>query len=276
VTYRFKGKAERPRHPNDREVGYELLPIFEHWWNKAQKADWSRGFMFDDYFRYQPRGGRPRTPYEQIAGAFFGRKFGVNKAKPFWGWHDLKTRRERELATGQWGLDPAYSVSRNLNMPEPFSLDYIYNPYLGIGIGTAASPNGSSSEKRSTDDSDKSPEPVITSVRVSLESEEVSDQGFCEIEGEVDSIVVIQIRKSEVTSKVIDGRPPKKGFQAVLSSPLPSREIWDGVTVDKSDGRGRADLLEWPWEGNGFTAVIRIHDPKSGSDFYRIRLEWKR
>jgi hypothetical protein len=133
VTYLYRGKAERPENPNDRLVGYQLLPIWDHWWNKAQKADWSRGYMFDDYFRYEPKGSRPTPGYTQIAGAFFGKEHGQNKAKPFWGWHDMRTRKKNVLATGQWGLDPAYSVYQNLRMPEPFSLDYVFNPYLGYG-----------------------------------------------------------------------------------------------------------------------------------------------
>ena len=52
------------------------------------------------------------------------------------------------IGTGQWGLDPAYSVAQNLRIPGPFSLDYVYNPYLGFGTPdrtvTAAAPAVSS------------------------------------------------------------------------------------------------------------------------------------
>ena len=51
-------------------------------------------------------------------------------AKPFWGWHDNETRDKKVLATGQWALDPAYAVTRNLTLPGPVSLRYTFNPYL--------------------------------------------------------------------------------------------------------------------------------------------------
>ncbi len=129
VTYIYGARAGRARHGNDREVSYQLLPILGHWWRRSQ--DDAGTFAGD--FRYQPYGQRPAASRTSLPAAFNGRKFGKNKAKPFWGWHDRRTRKKKILATGQWGLDPAYGVSRNLKLPQPFSLTYIYNPYLGLG-----------------------------------------------------------------------------------------------------------------------------------------------
>ena len=128
VTYIFASRAGQPRHGNDREVGYELLPILSHWWGRIERD----AGTFDGRFGYEPEGKRPGASRSSLPAAFKGRKFGKNKAKPFWGWHDRRTRKKKILATGQWGLDPAYGVSRNLKLPEPFSLTYIYNPYLEI------------------------------------------------------------------------------------------------------------------------------------------------
>jgi hypothetical protein len=57
-----------------------------------------------------------------------------NKARPFWGWFDTRSKKAKAVATGQWALDPAYSVSRNLSFPmgDPFSLDYTFHPYFEI------------------------------------------------------------------------------------------------------------------------------------------------
>ena len=130
VTYLYKGLAERPKHANDREVGYDLLPIYNHWWLRAAE----RSEAFDSFAAYQPSGRRPAMKVVSVGTCFLGRKHAANKAKPFWGWHDRATLKKKLLSPGQWALDPAYAVSQDLRFPPgiPFSLDYIYNQYLGI------------------------------------------------------------------------------------------------------------------------------------------------
>lgn len=134
VTYIYKGRAERPRHANDRLVGYELLPIYQHWWLKAPMEIGSKLPLFDDYFSYAPRGRRPKAALDPIPGAFYGRAEAVNKARPFWGWHDVRSLKRGVVAVGQWGLDPAYAVRQHLRFPpgEPFSDRYVFNPYLAV------------------------------------------------------------------------------------------------------------------------------------------------
>lgn len=132
VTYTYRARAERPPFPNARLVGFQLLPAYDELWLRAPENSNSETRTFDDYFEYQPYGNRPRPSDPRIPEAFYGRAKGVNKAKPFWGWHDRRTEKKKILSTGQWGLDPAYGVSRNLRLPEPFSLDYVFNLFLGI------------------------------------------------------------------------------------------------------------------------------------------------
>jgi len=134
MTFIYKGVAERPRHANDRLVGYDLLPIYQEWWPKAaEESGWNQR-TYDEFFIYQPFGGRPFGAGKRIGGTFLGRKMSSNKAKPFWGWHDGATLKKKLLNTGQWALDPAYAVSRTLTFPpgEQPALEYTYNPYLGV------------------------------------------------------------------------------------------------------------------------------------------------
>jgi hypothetical protein len=133
ITLVYKGTPERPRHGNDRLVGYELLSIKDHWWSKAVEGEW-REKTFDEYFVYHPFGNRPAGKGARIGSTFLGRKQSSNKAKPFWGWHDNATRKKNILNTGQWGLDPAYAVSHSVQWPagEQPSTEYTYNPYLGV------------------------------------------------------------------------------------------------------------------------------------------------
>ena len=132
VTYVYNQRAERPASSNDRSVSYSLLPIFEEWWSKGNQQNEDSNQTFENFFTYEPFGDRPRASSRFIAGAFQGRTASDNMAKPFWAWHDNRTKKKKILNTGQWALDPAYSVSTNLKFPKnlPFSLEYIFNPFL--------------------------------------------------------------------------------------------------------------------------------------------------
>jgi hypothetical protein len=59
VTYVYRGEARRPRHPNDRSVSYDLLPIVDHWWARATDTNGKGDGAFDHLCRYSPLGNRP-------------------------------------------------------------------------------------------------------------------------------------------------------------------------------------------------------------------------
>lgn len=132
VTYIYKGRAESPRFANDRNVGYRLLPIYDEWWKKGNQTTNKPNEVFEKFYVYEPFGNRPRASAAYLAGAFHGRTAAEDMAKPFWAWYDGRTRKRKLVNTGQWALDPAYSVSVNLSFPKdkPFSLEYVFNPYL--------------------------------------------------------------------------------------------------------------------------------------------------
>ncbi len=283
VTYLYKGVAERPRHGNDREVGYELLPIYDHWWVRAREGRGGRERTFDAYYAYQPYGGRPPSAYPEIAGSFLGRKFGSNKAKPFWGWHDRRTRKKEVLATGQWALDPAYAVSQNLRIPGPFSLDYVFNPYLGIGTPSARVPSGAS-EGRVPQPAQPSDEGRTEGDAISrlqeLPSEPSGDfdltskKGQFDLRTKVDGTVEVFIQGGVPRYRLVDGRPPVDSGSD-YTQPVP-RAAFRKFEIQKKDGRGDVRLLEAPSESNDFTARLKISDPKGGDDRYHVRLRWER
>lgn len=265
VTLIYKGVAERPRHAHDRLVGYDLLPILDEWWPKAAEGKWDQR-TFDDYFRYQPYGGRPGLPFA-IGGAFLGRKESSNKAKPFWGWHDTATLKKKILAPGQWGLDPAYAVSQNLRFPadQPFSLNYVYNPFLGIGQPPAGAVEAAAQAAA---------EPKPPAAAAEPEPAPAAESGRVELAAQVDGTVEVLVRGAEARWEVLAGQPVSRET-ANFSGPLPAGlalRWW----VSKLEGRGRVTLAEPPSAANGYTAKIRIEDPRGGSDFYRLRLEWGR
>ena len=286
VTYVFKSKAERPRHPDDRNVGYELLPIYEHWWLRAHGAA-KQGRAFDAYYSYEPFGRRPRPRLGEIAGSFLGRKHGSNKAKPFWGWHDNRTRKRKVLATGQWGLDPAYAVSRNLRFPGRFSVDYTYNPYLGIGepsatdavstpVTTAVPPRSRSSDSQQPQQQAAQDLSGLTSFQPARARgyDEGARKGQLDLRMHVDGEVVVFVRAASVGYRALNGWPPRNDGSE-YTQPLP-RATFRQFKLEKKDGRGKITLVERPSADNAYTAKLRISDPKGGEDRYHARLTWER
>jgi hypothetical protein len=277
VTYRYKGVAEKPKHANDRNVGYELLPIYDYWWTKANQGNANR--TFDAYFRYTPYGNRPGVPFDQIAGSFLGRKFSSNSAKPFWGWHDNRTAKRQVLAPGQWALDPAYGVSVDLRMPEPFSLTYLFNPYLGIGNATPQIMSGPSAAPPPATVSSSGTSPSLTGTmgefraRLSGGQDAGSKRGSFDVRLVIDGEALVYVQGSTIRYESVSGRPPaNEGSE--YSQELP-RAHFTRFTLSKRDGRGEVELLEQPSAANDYTAKLRFSDPKGGDDHYQARLEWE-
>ena len=294
VTYVYKGKAERPLYVNDREVGYELLPIVDQWWNRVETGEKDK--MFDEYFTYQPLGGRPPTRISPIPGSFLGRKEASNKAKPFWGWNDNLTSKKKVLAVGQWGLDPAYAVSRNLQFPatEPFSLDYVFNPYLSpdnIRLPAVISSDGRVIEPQSSSQPTARPDqvknsrgpsgllsqvaslPELPSYR-SKDYNVKSKEGTLNLRLYVDGSLKIFIQGDKITYEVENGRPPRENGSD-FTQPLPDVPL-KSFNIKKKDGRGEVQVVEQPSKGNQYGACLQINDPKGGEDRYWVEIKWKR
>lgn len=265
ITYIYKGVAERPRHSNDRNVGYELLPIYEHWWLRTQEGEDASRTMWNSYFTYVPFGNRPRTQRRMIPGSFLGRRMSVNKAKPFWGWHDERTRKAKVLNTGQWGLDPAYSVSRNLRFPldEPFSLEYTYNPYLGIGDTGGAPPVPAFATVVTSEplpdalaQARFAPPAAIAPLAVAPRG------GSCELTVIVDGALDIVWKGDYPRYELIGGGRAQEEVEYKCSAPVPEGARF---RVEKLAGRGAVKLVE------GLVAKIHIEDPAGSSDTYKLR-----
>jgi hypothetical protein len=98
--------------------------------------------------------------------------------------------------------------------------------------------------------------------------------GRLEFRGRVDDEVILYVRRDEISSETIRGRNVQvESFR--FSQPLPDR-VLRGFSMNQRDGRGAVELLEEPSRENGWTAVIRILDDKSGDDRYHFDLNWRR
>jgi hypothetical protein len=101
-----------------------------------------------------------------------------------------------------------------------------------------------------------------------------SSEGLFEFRGRVDGSVLFRIQGGRVFAEAEAGRPAEvERFS--FSQPLPSSGL-AAIEVEQRDGRGEVVLLERPWQGNNFTAVIRVSDPRGGDDRYHFRLQWRR
>jgi hypothetical protein len=264
ITYVFRGVPERPRFAMDTEVGYELLSIEEHWWPKA--TDKRAGDkMFSAWYAYAPFGDRPKMPVAEVGGSFFGVKHGRDKAKPFWGWHDMSTQRRKILATGQWGADPAYGVSRNLTFPadKPVSLEYTYNPYLGVTGGAAVAqtpPAASSSPNTPGTPSTENPPGAWASGPGAA----AANEGSCEVEVTVDGVAVVDLSAGAARWQTVAGRDPVER-RSTCSGAAAAGAQW---MVMKREGRGTVKLL-----GPG---RVEVNDPGRGDALYRFEARWTR
>ena len=90
--------------------------------------------------------------------------------------------------------------------------------------------------------------------------------------GRVDREVVIEIRGREVATRG-SGLDATWSPRVNVSQMLPREP--GIVRVILQNGRGDVDVLENPSPGNNYTAVVRIRDPRSGADDYRVALTYE-
>jgi hypothetical protein len=97
-------------------------------------------------------------------------------------------------------------------------------------------------------------------------------QELFEWTGGVDREVQIVMRGNRVSTNDIGQTEPRNTRARTLST-LPRQ---DGeVVVQLIDGRGNVDILQQPTAQNGYSTVVRIRDPQSGSDRYRLAAYWQ-
>jgi hypothetical protein len=87
--------------------------------------------------------------------------------------------------------------------------------------------------------------------------------------GRVDREVYITMRGRDVRTTGPDAGLPNR---ARVNDPLPRGR--GDVLVRLADGRGHVDVVEQPSARNGYTTTIRIRDPRSGADNYRVQAYW--
>jgi hypothetical protein len=117
-------------------------------------------------------------------------------------------------------------------------------------------------------------ETELTSPRNDPSRYRTGSEGALDFRARVDGTVLVRIIGDRVFAENTSGRPLELD-RFTFSQPLPRQRL-SRVELYKKKGRGEVVLLERPWEGNNYQAVIRISDPSGGAADYRFELEWER
>lgn len=142
MVYSYTGRAEDPdkalSKPGEKSAGYDLIPIYDTFWSRAQQGE---NETYGETFDYQTRSflkfqaGKPAVKVEYKLGALGAAFRGVvgfkNKARPPWSWFDDS---EKDRPRGEWFFDPASVIARHFNLGEEFSTAYVYHPYFKTGL----------------------------------------------------------------------------------------------------------------------------------------------
>ena len=91
--------------------------------------------------------------------------------------------------------------------------------------------------------------------------------------GDVDDAVEIRIQGDRVDYRTLSGKSLKNVRANLLSGGLPRRDVQ--VMVSDASGRGTVSVVQQPSSYNGYTAVIRVYDPRPGYGDYRFDVSWR-
>ncbi|MCC6157374.1 MAG: hypothetical protein IT350_04925 [Deltaproteobacteria bacterium] len=120
VVYRAADEAREPESPNDRNASYRLVSTFDTLWKMRGAGE--RSPLFVDTFRMETGCEYPER---------FASSGGVRRGgRPPWAWDDTD---DEDVRIGEWFLWPAWVTQSHVQMPQPFDLQYVSNPCLGVG-----------------------------------------------------------------------------------------------------------------------------------------------
>ena len=90
--------------------------------------------------------------------------------------------------------------------------------------------------------------------------------------GRVDDVVEVRIQGRRVDFITRSGKALRDVNADIVGAGLPRANV--RVDIDKRSGRGAVDVVQQPSAANGYTAIIRLEDRRSGADDYDFRARW--
>jgi len=91
--------------------------------------------------------------------------------------------------------------------------------------------------------------------------------------GDVDDAVEIRIQGDRVDYRTLSGKSLRNVRANLARGGLPRRDVQ--VMVTGESGRGNVSVVQQPSSFNGYTAVIRVYDPRPGYGDYRFDVSWR-
>lgn len=98
------------------------------------------------------------------------------------------------------------------------------------------------------------------------------DAGALRWSGMVDGVAEIRIQGSRIDAVAERGNRLRDVRYDVLGSSLPRRDV--RLEIAHLDGRGKVSIVQQPSVWNGYVAVIRIEDRRSGYGGYSLDVRW--
>lgn len=91
--------------------------------------------------------------------------------------------------------------------------------------------------------------------------------------GEVDDALEIRIQGNRVTYRTLSGKSVRNVRANLVNGGLPRRDV--RVVITDQSGRGSVSVVQQPSSYNGYTAVIRVYDPRPSYGSYSFNLAWR-
>lgn len=103
-------------------------------------------------------------------------------------------------------------------------------------------------------------------------ADDIGGPGVLHWSGRVDDVAEIRIQGRRVEMITRSGAPLENVNSDIVGAGLPRRDL--RVDVDQRTGRGSVYVAQQPNASNGYTAVIRVEDRRSGAAFYDFNARW--
>ena len=91
-------------------------------------------------------------------------------------------------------------------------------------------------------------------------------------EGRVDREVELVVRDDRLVVRPLGNRESVGGSSRLYTT-VPREDGF--LRLERVDGRGSVEVMEQPTASNGYRAVVRLTDPRSGAGSYRVAAYWE-